>query len=48
MYENEAWRLKANKMEILQRTEISMVREMCKVQLKDRKNQGLDANVGLE
>ena len=33
----EAWCLKEREMEILQRTERSMVRKMCGVQLKDRK-----------
>ena len=35
--ETEAWCLKESEMGILQRTEISMVRAMCEVPLKDRK-----------
>ena len=37
LYEGEAWYLNESEMGILQRTERSMVREMCEVQLKDRK-----------
>ena len=37
LYENEACCLKESKMEILRRAEKSMVREMCGVQLIDRK-----------
>ena len=37
LYESEAWCLKESEMEILQRTERSMVRAMCGVQLKDGK-----------
>ena len=37
LYGSEAWCLKESEMGILQRTEISMVRAMCGVQLKDRK-----------
>ena len=36
-YGCEAWCLKESEMEILRRTERSMVRAMCGVQLKDRK-----------
>ena len=36
-YKSEAWCLKVSEIGILQRTERSMVREMCGVQLKDRK-----------
>ena len=36
LYGSEAWCLKESEMEILQRTEISMVRAMCGVQLKYR------------
>ena len=35
LYGSEAWCLKKSKMGILQRTERSMVRAMCGVQLKD-------------
>ena len=35
--ESEAWCLKESEMRILRRTERSMVRTMCGVQLKDRK-----------
>ena len=37
LYGSEAWCLKENDMEILRRTERSMVRAMCRVQLKDKK-----------
>ena len=37
LYESEAWCLKESEMEISQRTERSMVRTMCGVQLKDKK-----------
>ena len=37
LYGSEAWSLKESEMGILQRTERSMVRAMCGVQLKDRK-----------
>ena len=37
LYGSEAWCLKESEMGILQRTEGSMVRAMCGVQLKDRK-----------
>ena len=37
LYGSEAWCLKESDMGILQRTERSMVRAMCGVQLKDRK-----------
>ena len=37
LYGCEAWCLKESEMGILQRTERSMVRAMCGVQLKDRK-----------
>ena len=37
LYESEAWCLKESEMEILQRTERSMVRAMCGVQQKDEK-----------
>ena len=37
LYGNEAWCLKENNMGILRRTERSMLRAMCGVQLKDRK-----------
>ena len=37
LYGSEAWCLKENEKEILQRMERSMVRAMCGVQLKDRK-----------
>ena len=36
LYGSEAWCLNESEMEILQRTERSMVRAMCGVQLKDR------------
>ena len=37
LYGSEAWRLKESEMVILRRTERSMVRSMCGVQLKDGK-----------
>ena len=37
LYGSEAWCLKQSEMGILRRTERSMVRAMCEVQLKDRK-----------
>ena len=37
LYGSEAWCLKESEMGILQRTERSMVRALCGVQLKDRK-----------
>ena len=37
LYGSEAWCLKESEMRILRRTERSMVRAMCGVQLKDRK-----------
>ena len=37
LYGSEAWCLKESEMGMLQRTERSMVRAMCGVQLKDRK-----------
>ena len=37
LYRSEAWFLKDYKMGILQRTERSMVRVLCGVQLNDRK-----------
>ena len=37
LYGNEAWCLRESEMGILRRTEISMVRAICGVQLKDRK-----------
>ena len=37
MYGSKAWYLKESEMGILRRTEISMVRAMCEVQLKDMK-----------
>ena len=37
LHGNEAWCLKESEMGILQKTERSTVREMCAVQLKDRK-----------
>ena len=37
LYGSEAWCLKESEMGILQRTEISMMRAMCEVQLKDIK-----------
>ena len=37
LYENEEWCLRESEMRILRRTESSMVRTMCGVQLKDRK-----------
>ena len=37
LYGSEAWCLKYSKMGMLQRTERSAVRAMCRVQLKDRK-----------
>ena len=37
LHVSEAWCLKENEMRILRRTERSMVRAMCGVQLKDRK-----------
>ena len=37
LYGSEAWCLKESEMGILRRTERSMVRAMCGVQLKDRK-----------
>ena len=36
LYGSEAWCLKESEMKILRRTERSMVRAMCGVQLKDR------------
>ena len=37
LYGTEAWCLKESEMEILRKTEISVVRAMCGVQLKERK-----------
>ena len=37
LHRSEAWCLKESEMRILQRTERSMVRAMCRVQMKDRK-----------
>ena len=37
LYGSEAWHLKESEIGILRRTEISMVRAMCGVQLKDTK-----------
>ena len=37
LYRSEVWYLNKNEMGILQKTEISMVRRMCGVQLKDGK-----------
>ena len=38
LYGSEAWCLKESEMGILRRTERSMVRALCEVQLKDRKD----------
>ena len=38
LYGSEAWSLKESEMRMLRRTERSMVRAMCGVQLKDRKS----------
>ena len=46
LYGSEAWCLKESEMGLLQRIEISMVRAMCGVQLKDRNR--FDVHVGFE
>ena len=38
LYGSEAWRLRANEMAILTRTERAMIRAMCGVELLDRRN----------
>ena len=46
LYGSEAWYMKESEMESLQRTERSMVRAMCVIQLKDRKR-CMDLMLGL-
>ena len=48
LYGSEAWCLKEGEMGILRRTEISMVREMCGVQLKEKMIYRFDVHVGFE
>ena len=48
LHGSEAWCLKESEMEMLQRTQISMMRAMCEVQLKDRKRTRPEGDVGFE